>query len=447
MSLPPKILWAEGQALDVQHFQQLDRYHEARLQHIASVLNRHAWGVHTVAWSVAGLASNSLRAATMSLIFQDGEIYQAPHSDALPLAVDLSKLPADAQSVVFYAALAMLKEHGGNLSDAPRDNARYVAFDMPKQDLYTDGIGVDVSFMQKDVQLLAQDEARASYVSFPVVKVRRKSDGTFEIDPTFMPPSVSLHACPALQEMLRNLLARLAAKTEALYQLQRQPTAHAVEPHSGGIASFLMLNTISAAGANLNLCAQSGHEHPARLFAMMTTLAGGLMAFSTRYAVSDLPAYEHDNPGPGFHTLNAIIGALLDTVVSSKYLVIPLTVEQDNGIRHGHFDAARIDPGASLYLAVSANMPAPDLVASVPRLFKVGAPDDVQACVLRALYGLPLMHMAQVPVEVPVRPNTYYFAIENKGERYEAMLKAQTVTIYAPGTIDALKIELFAVTG
>ncbi|MFA9218358.1 MAG: type VI secretion system baseplate subunit TssK [Sphingomonadaceae bacterium] len=37
--------------------------------------------------------------------------------------------------------------------------------------------------------------------------------------------------------------------------------------------------------------------------------------------------------------------------------------------------------------------------------------------------GLELVHMAQVPMEVPVRPNAYYFSIENRGERYEAIMR------------------------
>lgn len=63
-----------------------------------------------------------------------------------------------------------------------------------------------------------------------------------------------------------------------------------------------------------------------------------------------------------------------------------------------------------------------------------------------ALPGLPLRHMAQVPAEVPVRPNTYYFSIDNKGVLYEAMLKAQAIAIYAPSGIDGLKLELFGIS-
>lgn len=437
MSLPPKILWSEGQALDAQHFQQMDRYHEARLQHIASAINPYAWGIHSVSWSVEGLARNSLRAVAMSLIFQDGEIYQAPGSDALPMAIDLSKLPIGEQSFIFYAALPVLKAHGENLSNSniASDNTRYSPFDIPTLDLFTDGIRIDVSYMKKKVRLISHLESRKSYDSFPLVKVRRKSDNSFEIDPTFMPPGVSLSSSPALQEMLRNLLGKLVSKIEALCLLQRD------------MASFWMLSTISTAGAYLNHCANSGHYHPEHIFGRMTMLAGGLMAFSTKYAIADLPAYEHENSGPGFLTLDTIIRELLDTVASSKYVKIPLLVDKERiAYHHGKLDATVLDAKAVLYLAVNANMPALALVAAVPRHFKVASPSDIESLVRNALPGLELVHMAQVPVEVPVRPNTYYFSIANRGERYEAMTKAQAITIYVPDTMEELKLELFAIT-
>lgn len=49
-------------------------------------------------------------------------------------------------------------------------------------------------------------------------------------------------------------------------------------------------------------------------------------------------------------------------------------------------------------------------------------------------------------MEVPVRPNAYYFSIDNRGELYEAMMTAQAIAIYAPSTFTELRMELFAIT-
>jgi type VI secretion system protein ImpJ len=82
----------------------------------------------------------------------------------------------------------------------------------------------------------------------------------------------------------------------------------------------------------------------------------------------------------------------------------------------------------------------------VPLRFKIGAPDDVDKFVLSAMPGVKLSHSPQVPAALPVRPDTYYFALENKGALYDRMLQAQSISIYVPSGINDLKLELLAVT-
>lgn len=448
MSIALKVLWAEGLTLDAQHFQQLDLYHETRLRHIAAAINPCAWGVQFARWSIDSVSSNALQAQALTLIFKDGEIYQAPLSDELPLAIDLGQLPAEAQSVVFYAALPAFKAHGGNLAtDAVScDTSRYVLFDVQTQDLYTDALSSNVSYMRKKLRLLSQLELRDAHDCIPVIKVRRKEDGRFEIDPDFMAPSLSVEVDPAMRDMLRSLLGKLSAKAEALYRLQRQPRGHAIEAHGGDVSSFWMLSIVSAANASLAHCARSGHCHPQQLFEKMTALAGELMAFSRQYSVAELPVYQHEHPALGFDALNTIIGELLDTVVSSRYVVIPLAFDKERGPYYqGKIDATLTERKAGLYLAVSAHMPALNLVAEVPRQLKIASPHDIEALIRSALPGLQLVHMAQVPMEVPVRPNAYYFSIDGRGELYETMMKAQAIAIYAPSTFTDLHLELFAI--
>ena len=444
-----KVLWAEGLALDAQHFQQLDRYHEARLRHIVMAINPFAWGVQLARWSIEGIGSNSLSAQALTLIFKDGEVYQAPLSDVLPLPIDLSKLPADEHSFVFYAALPVVKAHGGNLAggDQRCDDTRYAAFDVETPDLYTDGLSTSISYMRKTLRLLSHLDVRDAFDCIPVLKIRRKADNTFEIDPTFMAPCLTVDAEPVMQEMLRSLLGKLSAKTEALYRLQRQPKGHIVEAHSGNVSSFGMLSAVATASASLRHLANSGHCHPERLFEQLMAFAGGLMAFSRKYSVTDLPSYDHESPASGFHALNAIICELLDTVVSSRYVTIPLVIDKERVQYHqGQLDSTITDKKAGLYIAVSANMPALNLVTEIPRQLKIASSLDIEVLVRRALPGLELVHMAQVPMEVPVRPNAYYFSIESRGDLYESMVKARAIAIYAPSTFSELHLELFAIT-
>jgi type VI secretion system protein ImpJ len=105
-----------------------------------------------------------------------------------------------------------------------------------------------------------------------------------------------------------------------------------------------------------------------------------------------------------------------------------------------------IDEKTLLCLGVRADLPALDLVAAVPGRFKAGSPDDVARLVASALPGVELVHMPQVPAAVPVRPNTYYFALQGKGPLYAGMLEGQAVSVYVPSGIRELSLELFAIT-
>lgn len=442
-----KVLWGEGLFLRPQHFQQQDRYHEHRLHETATALHPFAWGVNNVQWDRDALANNTLRALELSLVFQDGEIYKAPQADLLPDAVDLGAIAPSHQRITFYAALPVVKGFGGNFAGSGQTNnaARYVQANLETPDLFTQAATAELSFLQKNIRLISELEPRDSYVSFPIVRLRRASTGGFEIDPGFMPPSLSVRSAPLLLLQLRRLMDALQAKVDALYGHHREPNRNVIEFRSGDVSSFWLLHTASSAFAALTHYFHHPALHPERLFEQLLGLAGALMSYSRSHSLADLPAYQHTDPGPAFLKIHSIIRELLDTVISSKYFSVALS-EVKPSYHHGMLDSGKIDERTAFYLAVSADIPALELVEIVPMRFKVGAPDDVEKFVLSAMPGVALSHAPQVPAALPMRPDTCYFTIDSKGPMYERMLAAQSISIYVPAGLRDLRLELLAVT-
>ncbi|HEY4317378.1 MAG TPA: type VI secretion system baseplate subunit TssK [Herbaspirillum sp.] len=447
MNQTNKVLWGEGLFLRPQHFQRQDRYHESRLHRTASALHPYAWGISSIQIDRDALANNSLRLLELSLIFQDGELYQAPDDDSLPDAIDLADLSPAQQTITYYAALPALKSFGGNFSAGANGNqgTRYTQVNFETPDLYTEAAKADMSYLKKSLRLVSENEPRDAFVSIPLLRLRRASSAGFEIDPNFVPPSLSIQSTPAILLKLRRLMDALQAKVNSLYGHHREPSKHVVEFRSGDISSFWLLHTASTAYSSLSHYLNNPLLHPERLFEQLLSLTGSLMTFSKSYALSDLPAYQHQDPGPGFAKLDSIIRELLDTVISSRYFAIALS-EARPSYHLGMLDSGKIDDKTAFYLAVSADMPAVELVEAVPLRFKTGAPEDVDKFVLAAMPGVKLVHSPQVPAAVPVRPDTYYFSIENKGPLYERMLQAQSISIYVPAGLRDLKLELLAVT-
>ncbi|GHA82278.1 type VI secretion system baseplate subunit TssK [Cognatilysobacter bugurensis] len=440
-----KVFWGEGLFLRPHHFQRQDAYHEARLQDHVGAVHPYAWGLRKVRFDSAALSAGTLRAQELSVIFPDGELYAAPGNDALPEALSLADLPPGVQSTTVHLALPLLKDHGGNCGDEVGTSVRFVQSNRPTADLYTDAGEAELAYLHKSVRLLTDDEPRDPFVTLPIARVRRTATGGFEFDDNFIAPSVSLAASPTLHAQLRRLLDALQAKVDALYGLHREPSQHVIEFRSGDIASFWLLHTVNSAFAALSHLFQHPGLHPERLHQELTRFAGGLLTFSKAYSLADLPTYSHARPEASFEPLFGMLRELLDTVISARYFQIALS-EVKSSYYVGRLDSQRIDEKSALYLGVSADMPGPELVQTVPVRFKVGAPDDVEKCVLSALPGVKLVHAAQVPAAIPVRPGSHYFALEPRGPLYERMLKAQSLMIYVPGGLRELKLELIALT-
>ncbi len=439
-----KVLWGEGLFLRPQHFQRQDTYHEARLHHVAQSLHPYPWGIRQIRLDPRALESGAVRILELSLVFPDGEIYQAPDADTLPDPLRLEELPAGVSSTVIHLALPLLKEHGGNCDDDD-GNARFTQTLMGTSDLYTDSAQAELTYLKKSVRLLTDDTPRDRYLTVPLLRVKRTSTGGFELDDTFMPPCLHLDASEYLTRQLRGLLDALQAKSEALGNQQRQASQGLIEFRSSDVASFWLLHTANTAYATLSHFFAQPRFHPERLYQELLRLAGNLLTYSTQHGLADLPQYRHDAPDEAFAALFHLVRDLLDTVISTRHFAIPLA-EIKPSYHRGMLDSQRIDAQTALYLGVAADMPGQELVETVPVRFKVGAPDDVEKCVLAAMPGVKLIHANQIPAAIPVRPGSYYFSLEPRGPLYERMLKGQSVMVYVPTGVQDLKLELIAVT-
>lgn len=447
MKTPNKILWGEGLFLKPQHFQRQDLYHEGRLAHMVRVLHPHAWGVARLAVDRDALASGTLRLHEVSAVFPDGEPYSAPDIDDLPEPVNLSTLPTGADRWTFQLALAPLRESGGNLATRggePGRSIRYTQIDEPTRDLFTSALDSQLSTVRKQVRLLGTHERSEESLTIPLLALRATGTGGYELDPAFLPPLTAIDGLPWLHQMVQRLLDVIQAKCNALYGHHREPSKNIIEFRSGDSASFWFLHTASGAYAELTHFFHQPKLHPERLFQALLRTAGQLMTFSKSYVFSDLPVYSHADPGPGFRKLDAILRDLLETVISTRYVAIALT-ETKPSFYSGRLESDKLSKNAAFYIAVAADLPPAELVESVPPRLKIGASEDVDKLVTAAMPGVRLTHAPQVPAAIPVRPNSYYFAVEPHGQLYERMLQSQSVTIYVPSVFRELKLELLAI--
>lgn len=443
---PAKILWGEGLFLRPQHFQQQDGYHESLARDALLVAQPLGWGVRELQIDGDALSRGIFRINRIDAILPDGESYIAPDRDLLPAPLQLEESRMGRDGSVLHLAVHHLREHGANAGTEGDDACatRFIIASAERNDLYTDAAAAEIATLRKQGQIRCSGDPLEQFVTLPLARLRTNAANAFELDPLFIPPAVALRSSPVLQQRLQRLLDTLQAKVGALYGFHREPSKNVIEFRSGDIASFWLLHTVSSAYGALVHLQQNPSLHPERLFQELLRLAGGLMTFSKALTLDDLPAYEHGNPGEGFARLDQILRDLLETVISTRYFAIALT-ESRAGYHIGRLDSDKVTAETALYLAVSAAQPLAELIESVPVRMKVGAPDDVDKLVLSAMSGVKLVHAAQVPPAIPVRPGACYFALDARSSLYERMLKSRSVTIYAPSGYQDLKLELIAV--
>src|SRR6202044_1914113 len=165
--------------------------------------------------------------------------------------------------------------------------------------------------------------------------------------------------------------------------------------------SFWLLYTINSNFPLLNHFFQAAKGHPERVFHAMLCLAGALTTFSTDIQPRDLPKYDHDNLSFCFSDLDDKIRLLLETVVPSNFVALPLKLVQSSIYATSLADDKYLR-NTKMYLAVRAEANEAELISKTPYLLKVCSANHIEHLVRQALPGVTLAHTPRPPSAIPV---------------------------------------------
>ncbi|MEJ5210522.1 MAG: type VI secretion system baseplate subunit TssK [Burkholderiales bacterium] len=441
-----RILWGEGMFLRPQHFQQQELYFEGRVAECMRLTHAHPWGLRRVELDADALQAGLLRLNRLELVFPDGTVIDAPASEPLPPARQLDALPQAGVETTVYACLPLLNAFGGNAGTGGETGPRPPRFVMDTTrvaDLHTHALEAEITALRANTCLLLEQENRDGHQALPIARLVRNATGSWEQDERYLPPLVEIGAAPWLTLMLRRLLDILLVKSQALTAAHRERVKSVVEYGTSDIASFWLLHTVNRSFPLLNHLLRHPRSHPEQLYLALAQLGGELLTFSSNLGLNDLPLYWHEALGTTFAELDGLIRELLETVISSRYAVIPL-VNTKPSFYVGRLESERLLENADFYLSVSTDMPTAEVMETLPAKLKVGAPDDVEKILNSALPGVKLAYATQTPVALPVRVGNHYFALEPHGAIYERMLKARSICLYVPQALPEMKLELLA---
>ncbi|HUS06622.1 MAG TPA: type VI secretion system baseplate subunit TssK [Bryobacteraceae bacterium] len=437
------VIWMKGTFLSPQHLQTQDRFLEDALQFQLESLTFQPWGFASLQIDQEALAAGSFAIASASGMFADGLLFDLPAADSPPPSLQLADcFEADQNELEVYLAIPPQRERGLNVSLARHDaDTRYLAEIAMLRDENSGLTEKPVQVARKNFRLLAADQAQHGVSALRVATVVRTPAGTFQLDSKFVPPLLNISASDWLMSISRRLVEILAAKSSVLAGTRRQKNLSLADFGTADIANFWLLYTINSHFPALRHIFEVRRGHPEYLFQTMLALAGSLTTFSTEIHPRDLPKYDHDRLSACFTELDEKLRLLLETVVPSNFVSLPLKLVQPSIYATSLSDEKYLND-TKMYLAVAADMNEGDLIAKTPYLIKVCSANHIEHLVRQALPGVPLTHVARPPSAIPVKLNQQYFSLNQSGVAWEAIVRARNLAAYVPGDFPSPQMEL-----
>ena len=437
------VIWMKGTLLSPQHLQSQDRFLENTLQFQLDALTFAPYGFRRLSVNQEALASGLFALTEAAGIFSDGLLFDVPDADPAPAPRPLEDcFEADQKTLDLYLAIPHFRDRGLNVSHgASKGDTRYFSEVALLRDENT-GLGErPIQVARKNFRILVQGEAQQHASVLRVARVERTAAGLYRLDPKFVPPLVDLAASDFLVSILRRLVEILAARSSQLAGTRRQKNLSLADFGAADIANFWLLYTINSNFPLMQHLFETRRGHPEVLFQAMLSLAGSLTTFSSTIHLRDLPKYEHEELSFCFEDLDEKIRLLLDTVVPSNIVSLPLKPTQPSIYATALADDKYLR-NTKMYLAVRAEMNEADLISKAPYLVKVCSANHIEHLVRQALPGVPLTHTPRPPSAIPVKLNYQYFSLSHTGVAWEAITRARNLAAYVPGDFPNPQLEL-----
>ena len=437
------VIWMKGTFLSPQHLQTQDRFIENSLQFQLESLSFQPWGLESLSIDQEALSSGYLSIASASGIFPDGLMFDIPGSDPAPPPTQIAEFfEQDQTEIEVYMAIPQHRDRGLNVSIASRDaDTRYLAEVAMLRDENSGSTEKAIQVGRKNFRFLVGEHAQQGVSALRVAKVQRTPAGTFQLDQKFVPPLLNISASSYLISIARRLVEIIAAKSSLLAGSRRQKNLSLAEFGTSDIANFWLLYTINLNFPVMQHLFETRRGHPEKLFAAMLSLAGSLTTFSSQIHPRDLPKYNHDRLSECFTDLDEKLRFLLETVVPSNFVSLPLKLVQPS-IYATSINDDKYLVNTKMYLAVSAEMNEGELIGKTPYLIKVCSANHIEHLVRQALPGVPLTHAPRPPSSIPVKLNSQYFSLNQSGVAWEAIVRARNLAAYVPGDFPSPQMEL-----
>ena len=448
MSKYRKIVWNEGMLLTPHHFQQWDNYHEELLNSRVRSVLPFEYGVLDLQVNNEAVANGNFQITGCHAVLPDGLTINVPDAEAVPdLRPVKDHFHPEQERLGVHLAIPARKMGEANFQAngaKTNINLRYLQEGALVKDETSGTNEQPLAYAKSNLRIIFDDELRDGFTSIKIAELERTPTGQLKISEEYIPPILKVSASTWLVNMLRQLVEILITKSGSLGEQRRQRNASLADFTTSEVAIFWLLHTINSSIPMMAHYFRSPLLHPEKLYLEMAALAGKLMTFTIEFHPKDIVKYDHDDLYFTFYNLSTQLKELLETVIPSRCVPIPL--EKINPTLYiGRVEDERLLKDAGFYLAVNAQMPEAKLIEGVPRVVKIASRDVIDTVVGRALPGVVLSHANPPPAPIPSRVGFRYFQLDTTGAYWEGIKGSKVIAVYVPEKIPDEKLEMYAV--
>jgi len=418
------------------HLQQYDLFLESREVGFFRGLEHYAWGLIDVQFQTDSLDNFVLGVKSLKAVFPDGTLVDVPGNARLPSRqIDKDVFEAGRPLDVILG-VRDLEERRPQVAGPGQENshARYVPVDEEVYDIDAGQDPVAVERMEYDLHFFIGDEPTHGHAVLPLARLSLTGDAAKPIRfaSGFSPPALAVSAAPVLHGAARSILERLAT------------VLRDTSKYRGGdkAKELILYQALAGCLPVLKDMVSDGRIHPRRAYQEMARLAGTLYFRDvTNRSFDDIPAYDHQDPGPVFERLRDLIYELSEGIFEEPYRRIPMARSGDQFLAGLPGEVKK--QGIKLYLEFLAEDSAPKARIIMMKA-KTSGPARMETLQKFALPGIATEPQPGAPHELgPGQPGSYFrLKIEEGTEWATHVLPAGELAVLLVNAPPDLKLNL-----
>lgn len=430
------------------HFQQWDNYYEELINARVRSVRPFDYGVLNLQLNREAISNGEFQIIACYAVMPDGLMINLPDTEAVP---DLRPIGdhfhPEQETLGVHLAIPAKKIGEANFqaNGAPTNrNIRFLQEGALVKDETSGTNEQPIAYAKSNLRVIFDDELRDGFTSLKIAELERTPTGQLRISESFIPPLLKCAANNWVVNMQRQLVEILISKSSSLGEQRRQKNASLADFTTSEVAVFWLLHTINASIPSMSHYFRSPLLHPETLYLEMARLVGELLTFSVTDHPKDIVKYDHDDLRFTFANLSTQLKELLETVIPSRCVPIPLEKTRET-LYVGRIEDERLFKDAGFYLAVNAKIAESKLIESVPRIIKIGSRDVIDTIIGSALPGVVLSHSNPPPAPIPTRVGFQYFKLDTLGPYWDGIKGSKVISVYVPEELQDEKLEMYAV--